>query len=239
MPKITKQDLDTLIKLQDIQNEIQRLTRMLNLVDGKKIKLDLELKQFNERLDADTIAFEKLSARKKVLENDHLTNETRIEKSRNNLRIITSNKEYQVLLREIDDNTKKSSTMEDELLALMEDVEKAEEDLKEQKAKALSLSKRINKEKKTLETGSRNDKEELADFKEQLNIVGKKLDFKLLDRFKNIAFNSNGMAVVPVINSVCNGCYLNVPPQLNIEIKRGNSLIFCQQCHRILYWREC
>ncbi|OQY12462.1 MAG: hypothetical protein B6I31_03115 [Desulfobacteraceae bacterium 4572_19] len=238
MPKITKKDLKTLIKLQDIQTEIQRLTRILNSVDGKKAKLDLELKKFKVLLATNENVYNTLNTRKKELEDEHRASESRIEKSRETLKIITTNKEYQVLLREIDDNTKKRSTMEDELLFLMEEVEKAEKAIKERQTEFLLLSKRISSEKELLESSCINDKEELSDFKEQLEIVGKNLDSKLMNRFKGIAASSNGIAVVKVVDSVCTGCHLNVPPQLNIEIKRGESLIFCHQCHRILYWSE-
>ncbi|MDA8136352.1 MAG: C4-type zinc ribbon domain-containing protein [Desulfobacteraceae bacterium] len=31
------------------------------------------------------------------------------------------------------------------------------------------------------------------------------------------------------------GCFMNIPPQLYIEVQRGKSLISCPQCSRILY----
>jgi uncharacterized protein len=41
-----------------------------------------------------------------------------------------------------------------------------------------------------------------------------------------------------VIGGVCQLCHINLPPQAFNEIKRGNSLMSCPNCHRIVYWGE-
>lgn len=238
MPKIKKEELDVLIKLQEIQNEIKRLTRILSTVDSKKEKLDSELLSFKLLLDTDEGCFLEAKKRHSDLETEHMNNETRIEKSRETLKVITTNKEYQVLLREIDDNVKKNSAMEDELIELMEEIETSEKTVKERRAEYASVLERINGEKDQLEKSCKDDKEDLADYLAELDIVGEALDPKLLQRFKAIAADAGGIAVVPVKDSICMGCYMNIPPQVNIEVKRGGTLNFCSQCHRILYWQE-
>jgi len=46
---------------------------------------------------------------------------------------------------------------------------------------------------------------------------------------------NQGLAVINVKNEICMGCFMNIPPQLYIEVQRENSLILCPQCSRILY----
>jgi predicted nucleic acid-binding Zn-ribbon protein len=47
-----------------------------------------------------------------------------------------------------------------------------------------------------------------------------------------------GTAVVNVKNGVCLGCFMNIPPQLFIEVTKNNRLILCPSCNRIFYFTE-
>jgi uncharacterized protein len=43
---------------------------------------------------------------------------------------------------------------------------------------------------------------------------------------------------VPVSDAVCNGCNVNLPPQLYNELQRSDTLRYCPNCQRIIYWKE-
>ena len=45
-----------------------------------------------------------------------------------------------------------------------------------------------------------------------------------------------GLALVPVKNGTCQGCNMNIPPQLFNTLQRGNSIEVCGNCNRIIYW---
>jgi predicted nucleic acid-binding Zn-ribbon protein len=45
-----------------------------------------------------------------------------------------------------------------------------------------------------------------------------------------------GLAMVPVKNGTCQGCNMNIPPQLFNTLQRGNSIEVCGNCNRIIYW---
>ena len=47
-----------------------------------------------------------------------------------------------------------------------------------------------------------------------------------------------GLAVTEVVNSVCQGCFLHIPPQLYVEIKINQSIKYCPQCGRILFFKQ-
>jgi predicted nucleic acid-binding Zn-ribbon protein len=42
-------------------------------------------------------------------------------------------------------------------------------------------------------------------------------------------------AVVPVVNGVCQGCYMVVTKSVVMELRRGEELILCEHCGRILF----
>jgi predicted nucleic acid-binding Zn-ribbon protein len=57
----------------------------------------------------------------------------------------------------------------------------------------------------------------------------------VLNRFRRIAKMNQGQAVARISNETCMGCFMNVPPQLCIEVRRLKQMISCPQCSRILY----
>ena len=59
----------------------------------------------------------------------------------------------------------------------------------------------------------------------------------VLKRYSNIRMR-RGLAVVSVRNGTCQGCNMNIPPQLYNVLQRGASIETCPSCHRIIYWEE-
>jgi uncharacterized protein len=45
-----------------------------------------------------------------------------------------------------------------------------------------------------------------------------------------------GLAMAPVKNGTCQGCNMNIPPQLFNLLQRGDSIELCGTCNRIIYW---
>jgi predicted nucleic acid-binding Zn-ribbon protein len=53
-------------------------------------------------------------------------------------------------------------------------------------------------------------------------------------RYERIHSQREGRAVVPVIKNACGGCFRAQPPQLLQDIRRGDRLLICDGCGRIL-----
>ena len=65
--------------------------------------------------------------------------------------------------------------------------------------------------------------------------VEKLIEDRLLTAFKKIRKNArNGLAVVTVERDACGGCFNNIPPQRQLDIKSRKKIIVCEYCGRIL-----
>ncbi|MBI3754791.1 MAG: hypothetical protein HY265_01330, partial [Deltaproteobacteria bacterium] len=72
---------------------------------------------------------------------------------------------------------------------------------------------------------------------EEKAAIAKDISPSLLKRYETIKQKRQGIAIVSVEGDACQGCYMNIPPQIYIQLQKGPSnLIFCPHCHRILYW---
>jgi predicted nucleic acid-binding Zn-ribbon protein len=65
------------------------------------------------------------------------------------------------------------------------------------------------------------------------------VDPRLLGSFDKIRNNfRNGLAVVPVVRDACGGCFNEIPPQRQSEIRQHKKIIVCENCGRILVDEE-
>ena len=58
----------------------------------------------------------------------------------------------------------------------------------------------------------------------------------VLDNYKRLFQSKNGMAVVGLVDEVCQGCHMKVVKSTVVEVKGANRLAHCENCGRILYW---
>lgn len=235
---MSKPDIATLVKLQEAETQIVRLNDVLYEVEKKKTKLASRLKQFAAALKENVEELETLEKNCLDSENEIKIVDARIIKSNETLRNVTTNKEYQVLLREVDDNKKRKDAIETELLQVMEEREKSQAIVDESTKEYQQLEEQIKAEQNQIEEQTTKDRKLLGEYLKSQEEIGVSLDPKLLDRFKRISKMNQGSAVAQAQDQVCLGCFMNIPPQLYIEVQRGNQLIFCPQCSRILYYEK-
>ncbi len=236
MNDISKPDIETLVKLQEAETQIFRLKTVLEKVEKEKEKLSTRLKQFGNALEDNK---ENLSSAVKAcrdIETEIKIIDERIVKSNEKLRMVKTNKEYQLFLREVDDNKKRKDALETELLEHLDEKEKMEKIVQESEKEYQLLKEQIDAEQNDIDKKSIDDREQLDEYLARQEEIGKSLDPSLMNRFAKVSKMNGGLAVVNVENEVCMGCFMNVPPQLYIEVQRGKSLISCPQCSRILYY---
>jgi hypothetical protein len=231
-----KPDIENLIKLQEAETEIVRLKDVLTKVEKEKEKLTTKLNQFGKALEKNKENFLTTATACRDIEKEIQVVDDRIIKSNEKLRMVKTNKEYNLFLREVDDNKKRKDVLETELLEYLDEKEEMEKIVQESEKEFNLLRDQIEAEQENIEKKTKDDRELLDEYFARQNDIGKILEPSLMKRFAKISKMNNGSAVVSVENAVCMGCFMNIPPQLYIEVQRGNSLISCPQCSRILYY---
>jgi uncharacterized protein len=59
-----------------------------------------------------------------------------------------------------------------------------------------------------------------------------------LKRYTMLLNKRDGVAVVAINENVCQGCYMGLPPQQVIEVRKADKINLCPTCQRILYFKE-
>ena len=158
-----------------------------------------------------------------------------IERYKKQLNDVKNNREYDTLSKEIESQeleielcNKKIREGEARIAQKKDELEKAEDDLQERETD-LEL-KRAELDEIMDET--RTEEELLRDRAYDLET---RIEPRLLLSFKRIRKNTrNGLAVVPIQRDACGGCFAQIPPQRQLDIKMHKKIIVCEYCGRIL-----
>jgi len=239
MPTITEEQIVTLVKLQKIDTEAQKLESLLKEIPVRIGILDERLEKFMHTVEEDENLISELNKKYRTYESDVQLNLGMIQKSQEKLRSVKTNKEYQSSLKEIEDIKSKNSKIEDEMLEFLERIESVERDLNERRDAYSKIVDETNREKVSIEKDGDQSKQKLVGLASDRNAVTDLLDSTILDTFYRVkAKQPDSVAIAEVKDAVCQGCNLNIPPQLYIELQHRNSLKNCPSCERIIYWED-
>lgn len=230
-----KEQIETLIKLQRIETDAARIQVLINQMARKAEGLIAELDAAEQAINEETVSLEGLRKEYRSQESDAKMNSETIKKNQERLLTVKTNKEYQALLKGIDEIKKKNSRIEDDMLTLLDRIETAEQEVKQRKEEYERLKNRIETEKDTLHSESEQNRERLDQLKNERDQVAAKVDQGLMRKYEAVKKTDSGPAIVPVRGTVCDGCNMNIPPQMSNELRRFEDLKFCPFCNRIIY----
>ena len=234
-----KEQIKVLVKIQHLDTESVRIKSTLNDVSKKLENLDSSLKEIEQTIKDQESVLNELKKQYRDYESDVKMNLVKNKKSQEKLRSVKTNKEYQSLLKEIEDVNSKNSSIEDKMIECLDRMDEAEEIISKKKDEYLLFSDHIKSEKENIEREAGINKKKLDEINMDRKNVSGLIDSQLFEKYLVIKEQQQGgLAVVPVKNAVCHGCNVNLPPQLYNELFRYNSLKFCPNCHRIIYLKE-
>jgi uncharacterized protein len=221
------------VDLEIIENEKRRLLAP-NLIQ----EMDREIGKSEEKIEKETEVVEELEKERKKKEKELDVDREKIKKFESRLYEVKTNKEYQALLKEIETVKQTNDKLEEEILVIMVKVEELRKDIETSAVWLKKRNKEVEVEKARLFKEIASTDEKIGQLKEQRNNLLSVVSDHLRSTYKMLVEKRNGVAVVNCKNDVCLGCYMNIPPQLYIEVTKNNKLIFCPSCNRILYFVE-
>lgn len=231
-----KEQIDILIKLQKIETEIGNIKAAFSQVSAKLDMQEVRLAEFGKAIETEAATADQLKKDYRSCEAGVRDNISLIKKKEETLRSIKTNQEYQALLKEIEGLKKKNSQIEDEMLAYLSRIEEAEKNIAAKKDELSNLNRELGKEKEKTEKESESGKRKLDELDFERNAVVKGADTNLLKRFMMLKDLKGGLGIAPVISAVCQGCNMNIPPQMYNDLYRCDSVKICPHCQRIIYW---
>jgi len=230
--------IESLIVLQDIDNEIDQLKKTLKETpkEVESLKNRLEV-QKNQKKEVE----EKLNLLKE--QNEKLTKEleediNKLKKSKNKLMMVENSKEYHAVVREIDILEKNTRLKEEEKLTLEEELETQQRLYDAIEEEVTRLIDELTEKESSLSRTIERCEKRLEELKNKRVEFTAQIPEPILKRYEFIRSRLHSPVIVPVENSVCCGCHISIPPQVFNELQKGTQILSCPNCQRLIYWKE-
>lgn len=230
------QQLERLVSLQGIDMEIQGLSEAIEAIPEALVVARQGYDQVKREVEGLQEKLSRLAKERRAGEREVEQGREQLKKTKVKLHGIKSNKEYAAVLVEIDVLEKRIDQLEEQILECMEATEG-------QTVELASKERLLQDEERRYEMESNKCEEELVQLRGLLEAkrmarqqITEGVEVEWLQVYSRILANRKGLAVVPVVGSACQGCYMSIPPQTVQEIKTNSCIITCSHCSRILYW---
>ena len=234
-----KAELEKLVDLQKTDTNIRRLKKLIETAETRRAEIEQEFEKHASSIrDVQNRRDEFVTART-GLENQIAENKTFLERAERNLKHAQNQKEYETAMRETDALQKQIAAFETQTIEKMTSLEEVEKELADRADEISSL------DSKRADALGAFDKElgqaqaELDGEQKRRDEVFVTLPTQLAAVYNRLAQRSrDGIAVAEVRNGSCSACFMSLRPQMQVEVKRGDQIIVCESCSRILYMPE-
>jgi predicted nucleic acid-binding Zn-ribbon protein len=230
--------LELLIELQGLDTEISQLVKEKEAIPKEIRALEQRFSEEESRLEAIKRDLEDLQKRRRSQERELEHQGLEMKKRQGRLLEVKTNKEYSAILHEIEGLKEKQSALEDEILEVLEEIDRQAGQVKRQ-------SERLAQEKAQCEQGRKEWEGKLTETEARLSALLKEranrasdIDPALMQTYMRVFENRQGLAVVPVRERSCSGCFVTLTPQVFQEAKKNDRIITCSNCNRFVYWKE-
>lgn len=231
-----KAELQKLIALQNLDTTIRKLEKDQQATPERRAEIEKEFDQRAFEIRALENRRDEAKHTRARLENEAVEQRGRAERAERNLMSSKKQDEYTAAIREADAARKQISQLETQILEQLEQLEQAETALKERADEIASMNSDREAKLKAFddETGTIADR--LITARKEREEVFAGLPKPMSAQYSRIGARiRDGVAVAEARNRSCSACFMSLRPQMMAEIRRGDEIITCDNCGRILY----
>jgi len=235
---ITREDLARLVVLQEQDKVIDALQAAVSDAPAQIAALRAESDAEKAAVAAAKEKLTNLQLRRKEKELDLAKKEEESRKHNIELNAVKTNEAYRALQTEIDRCKSEAGEIETEVLMLMEEADALATEEKAKSAALKAAEARIDEKIRALEARKSENEAKLAAEKAKREAFVAAVPLELLAHYDNVRRRRGGVAVARLNGNTCSVCRMNQPPQALVNIAKGNTVISCESCQRILFVAE-
>jgi predicted nucleic acid-binding Zn-ribbon protein len=232
-----KAELEQLIALQNADTSIRSLQAEIEAIPHRRAEVEREFDRRAFEIRALETRRDEARSERARLETEVLEQRVRAERAERNLMSSKNEHEYTAAIREADAARKQISQLETQILEKMESFDEAAGQLKEREPEIARMRAELDERIRALEEQARAQTEELASLRSKRERLLEGLPKNTSALYKRISARiRDGIAVAEARNGACTACFMSLRPQVMAEVRRGDEIITCDNCNRILYY---
>jgi len=229
-------ELSQLLSLQEADQEIKRITEQIASFPTQQLSIEQQFEESASELLSMKREFEAALSERTRIETELSSEQEKLEKFKTDLMRATNEREYTTAVREIDVAKRAISSFETELLKLMEKTEKLEQDVLERtpelERRRAEFDKQIDEITIALDKGRQRLSAVVTD-RDQLYSTLSRSARSMYDRASRLR---DGVVIAEARDYACQACRMKIRPQVFNDIRRGDTIITCENCARVLYF---
>lgn len=226
----------SLVRLQELDAHLDGLRQARSRLAPRREGLKAEIQGLASRQEEAKKALTQAQVDRKNLELDIDAKEQAVRKASSDLNTVKNNDAYKTLLAQIEDSKKAKAAIEDQVLELMEKIDRLQKSFKEDDKRSLEAKAGLEAKIAEVDAEEKRLEGEWTQAKAERDAFARSLPPAVLQAYENIQRGRPGaVVVVPIKGSICGGCRTTLPPNVINQVMKGKELISCDTCSRLLY----
>ncbi|MBW6520776.1 MAG: hypothetical protein K0A99_07155 [Desulfoarculaceae bacterium] len=216
------------LQLDTIDNEIQQEQDALDQQSAMLAQREHDIDDLHEQIST-------LEKERRTLDLELGEELAHVKSRQSKMMQVQTGREQTALLKEIEDGKQNIKDKEEKIVAIMEEVESLTEQVTRQQEllqeETNNLAEATTKTKKNIDAISKSKQGQSSKRQKHAH----KVDAKLLGKYTILRQRRHGLAVSNVLEGVCQGCFMSIPPQQFNVLLRGDRHLECPVCQRLIY----
>ena len=231
-------DFKSLIKLQNTDELIIEISEIIEKTPSKINTIDNKIEASIETTASAKQDLSENQKKRRELEANLQDINIRIEKYKRQLNNVNTNIEYRSLLKEIDTAQNKIKVIEEQILEEMLIADEIGAEIKEAEKIAEETKRKLTIEKDSLIKENKKRVEERQHLYKEKENISPLIPANLMNQYNDLSEKNGGIALSPVTDDFCSICQIRIRPQVLNELIAQKKIILCENCGRILYWKN-
>jgi hypothetical protein len=228
------QDLALALRLQALDRKIMGLENEIATLPKHIAEIEKKLESHTRRLEADRAALTANQRDRKKFEGDIQVHQQKISKLRDQTLQAKTNEQYRAFQNEISYAEGEIRKAEDRILDLMEKSEPLEKAVKAAETDLKKEQQHVEGEKKAARDRTAIDQKELAERRAERKTISDQMEPKFYTEYERIRKKTKNRPIADATDGRCDACQISLRPQLFQDLRKGDQIMFCESCGRIL-----
>ncbi len=224
------------MRLQDLDSRATELTREIAALPKHIAEIEKKLTGGERKLEADRAALLANQRERKKSEGDIQVNEQKISKLKDQMLSAKNNEQYRAFQTEIEFCEKEIGKYEDRILELMAAAEPLDRNVKSAEISLKEEKKQVDAEKAQARDRTATDQKALQQLHAERKELTGAIPPAVLANYDRIRKSRGGVAIAEALDGRCSKCHISLRPQFLQELKRGEKIMTCDSCQRILFF---
>jgi uncharacterized protein len=229
-------DLQLVIRLQDIDARLVDLAREITALPKHIAEIEKKLTAHERKLEADRAALSANQKERKKCEGDVQTQDQKISKLKDQMLQAKTNEQYRAFQNEIEFCQKEIRKLEDRILELMGESEPLERNVKAAETALKAEKAQVEAEKQEARNRTAADEAASRELLRERAGIASETTPATLQQYERSRKSGRGTGVAEAIDGRCSACHMAIRLQFFQELRKGDKVMACESCHRILYY---